>query len=132
MLFFGSCLLSLELLYLLILALEEATPFYSRNYFVVCVVICALNKNSGFRYNKKMNKTRTGSLSSSDCCSSSDSERYASSSGSVVMSDKFAGARFTTPPQPDAVPAPPQAWLSTQNQLTFVTSDLKSMLQITA
>jgi hypothetical protein len=100
------------------------------------------NVHQGFRYNKKMNKlanSRTTSTSlSSDCCSSSDSERsgfgYASSTGSTIMSDttKFAGARFTTPPMPDAVPMPPSAWLSTQNQLTFVTSDLKSMLQITA
>ena len=94
----------------------------------------------GFRYNKKMNKSRTALSSlSSDCCSSSDSERgfgYSSSTGSTIMSDtttKFAGARFTTPPMPDAVPMPPTAWLSTtKNQLTFVTSDLKSMLQITA
>jgi hypothetical protein len=88
----------------------------------------------GFYYNKKM-KARSTSVSGSESGSGSDSERF-SSSGSSCLTDqdtiKFAGARFTSPPMPDAVPLPPKAWLQTENQLTFVTSDLKSMLQIRA
>jgi hypothetical protein len=79
----------------------------------------------GFYYNKKM-KVRSASTSGSES-SGSDSERF-SSSGLTDNENKFAGARFTSPPVPDAVPMPPKEWLP--NKLTTVTSDLKSMLQI--
>jgi hypothetical protein len=81
----------------------------------------------GFYYNKKM-KVRSTSTSGSES-SGSDSERFSSSGTNLTDNEtKFAGARFTSPPVPDAVPMPPKEWLP--NKLTTVTSDLKSMLQI--
>jgi hypothetical protein len=95
----------------------------------------------GFYYNKKMKVRSTSTSGSESSGSGSDSERAFSSStrsgseleiGSNLA--KFAGARFTSPPVPDAVPMPPTQWLLTEKKtdLTTVTSDLKSMLQIKA
>ena len=53
---------------------------------------------------------------------------FSSSSGSEtprIKEERFAGARFTSPPSPDAVPLPPLSWFNQSK-----TIDIKHMLNI--
>lgn len=53
---------------------------------------------------------------------------FSSSSGSEtprIKEERFAGARFTLPPSPDAVPLPPLSWFNQSK-----TIDIKHMLNI--
>lgn len=77
----------------------------------------SLNKTPG-RYSKviylitkSLNKVRPTAALSRKSSSHSPSATYSSTSGSECE-ERFAGARFTLPPSPDAVPLPPAAWFA--------------------